>query len=61
MMLTDAEDVEADLVGELDFLHEITEPLRRADDLTAVRIRSGLRERIDTDLHAKWAGELSND
>jgi hypothetical protein len=28
MMLTDAEDIETDLIGELDLLDEVTQPLR---------------------------------
>ena len=40
MMLADAEHLEADLVGELDLLDQVAQPLRRIED-TAAR-RSGV-------------------
>ena len=46
MVLPDAEHVETDLLGELDLLHEIVQPLLRAD-LAVARVR----EREDADLH----------
>ena len=46
VVLADAEDVEPDLVGELDLLHQIAQPLRR------VGAGTELRERVDPDLHA---------
>ena len=48
MVLSDPEDVEPDLVGELDLLDEFAQTLLRAD-----RAVSRVREREDADLHAR--------
>ena len=47
VMLSDAEDVEPEPVGELDLLHQVAKPLCRVDALPARRIRPQLRERVD--------------
>ena len=39
VMLSDAEDIEAEPVGELDLLHQVSQPLCRVDGLSARRIR----------------------
>ena len=39
VVLADAEDVEPDLVGELDLLDQVAQPLRRVDRVPARRIR----------------------
>ena len=48
MVLSDPENVEPHLVGELDLLHEVAETLLRVD-LTVARVR----EREDADLHGR--------
>jgi len=53
-MLTDAEDVESYLVGELDLFEEIAEPLRRSDGL----VRE-LREGVDAELDRPTVTTLS--
>jgi hypothetical protein len=50
-MFTDAENVEADLVGELNFFKQILHTLDRPQAETRCRIRDGRREAIDADLH----------
>jgi hypothetical protein len=47
VMLSDAEDVEPEPVGELDLLHQVAKPLRRVDCVPARRIRAEFRERVD--------------
>jgi len=49
-MLADAVDVEADLVGELDLLHQTAESLGRGDRLARDRVRRHLREAIEAEL-----------
>ena len=51
MVLADAEDVEADLVGQLDLLNQVAQPLSSADHLAAAGIGRDLAERIDPELH----------
>ena len=51
VMLADAEDVEPDLVGELDLLDQVAEPLTRADGRPGRRIRGRLAEGVDAELH----------
>ena len=45
MVLADAEDVEADFVGELDLLHEVLHSLRGGDVVAA------FDERVDAEFH----------
>ena len=54
VMLADAEHLEADLVGQLDLLHEIAQPLRRARDPPGGRVRRVLDEGIDADFHGTF-------
>jgi hypothetical protein len=51
VMLADAEHFEADLIGELDLVHQIAEPLRRRQRLSGGRVRRVLDKRVDADLH----------
>ena len=46
-----AEDVEPDLVGELDLLDQVAQPLRRRDRPPCRRVGRELREGIETELH----------
>lgn len=55
MVLADAEDVEPDLVGELDLLDEMLQPLRGAAE-AAVGLRRGFREGVDAELDQGTAG-----
>jgi hypothetical protein len=45
VVLADAEDVEADLVGERDLLDDLLDPLGRADP------RADIRERVHAEFH----------
>ena len=51
MVLADAEDVEAGLIGELDLLHEVTQTLRGADGPPGLRVGRHVRESIDAKFH----------
>ena len=51
VMLPHAEDVEADLLGQLRLLDEVAHPLLRADHVPVERVFLELRERVDPDLH----------
>ena len=51
VVLADAEHVEPDLVGELDLLDQVAQPLLRADHVPVERVLLKLRERVDPDLH----------
>jgi hypothetical protein len=51
VMLAHAEHVETHLIGQLDLLHEVAEPLRVVDHLTGHGVGRALRERVDADLH----------
>jgi hypothetical protein len=48
MVLTDAEDVEADLVGQLDLLEEVVQPLCRGD------LRTDVGEGVETEFHRRF-------
>ena len=52
VMFTDAEDIQAELVGELDLLQQIPHPLLGADRLPGLRVGVELCEGVETDLHA---------
>ena len=51
-MLADAEDVEADLIGELDLLHEIAEALGRIDAPPGFRVGAHLGKGVNAQFHA---------
>ena len=51
-MFTDAEDVQAELVGELDLLQQVPHPLLGTDRLPGLRVGVELREGVEADLHA---------
>ena len=51
VMLADAEHLQADLIGQLDLLHQVAQPLRRARGLPGGRVRRVLDEGIDADFH----------
>ena len=56
VMFTDAEDIEAELVGELDLLQQVPHPLLGADRLPRLGVGVELREGVETDLHAlRWS------
>src|SRR5918999_1043792 len=50
-MLAETEDVEADLLGELDLLEQVPDPLGRGEHPRGLRIRIQLRECEHADLH----------
>ena len=50
MVLADAEDVEAHLVGVRDLIQQVAKPLRGAAH--DVRVTDGRREAVDADLHS---------
>ena len=52
VVLADAEDVEPDLVGELDLLEQVAEPLRGRDRPARPRVGRELREGVDAELHS---------
>ena len=52
VVLTDAEDVQPDPVGELDLLDEVAQPLLDADQLAGARVGCHLAEGVDAELHA---------
>src|ERR1700704_5979242 len=52
VMLADAEDVEAHLVGELDLLHQVAEPLPGAARSARGWVGVYLREAVDPEFHA---------
>ncbi len=52
VVLADAEDVETDLIGQLDLLHQVSEPLDGVDPLAGQRIRGIFDKRIDPEFHA---------
>jgi hypothetical protein len=49
MVLADAENIEADLVGVHDFVDQVAQPLRRTEGAAAVGVRRS--EAVDADLH----------
>ena len=51
VMFTDAEDVQAELVGELDLLQQVPHPLLGTDRLPGLRVGVELREGVEADLH----------
>ena len=53
MVLADPEDVEPDLLGELDLLQEVAQPLRLACGEAAGRVRRDVGERVEADLHGE--------
>ena len=57
-MLSDPEDVEADLVCELDLLEQVAQPLLRADGSPRCRIAAKLRKGVDPDLHNPGSTEV---
>jgi hypothetical protein len=59
VMLSDPEDVEADVVRELDLLNEVSKALLRADSLPA-RASAQFREGVDPDLHGHVLSARSN-
>jgi hypothetical protein len=52
MVLADAVDVEADLIGEDDLFQQVVQPLRRVGALARQRILRGFRKTVD----AKFQG-----
>jgi len=53
VVFADAEDVEADLVGEGDFVDEIVHALGGREDEAAGRIGNGGGEAVDAELHVR--------
>ena len=58
-MLADAEHLQADLIGQLDLLHQVAQPLRRAQDLPGGRVRRVLDEGIDANFHGGFQASLA--
>jgi hypothetical protein len=52
VVLADADDVEADLVGELDLLQQVAQALARADATRRRMVGREVSEGVDADLHA---------
>ena len=52
MVLADAENLEAHLVGQFDLLKEITQPLGGVDGLSGRGIGGGFREGVNAEFHA---------
>jgi hypothetical protein len=50
-MLADPEYFEAHLIGKLDLLHEIAQPLHRIEQLARGRIGGVFNERVDANFH----------
>jgi hypothetical protein len=53
VMLAQPEEVEAELVGELDLLDEVLQPLLRADDLAGDRVLADVAECIEAEFHCR--------
>jgi hypothetical protein len=51
MVLAEAEDLEADLVGEFDLLDEVAQPLGWPDTTAADRIGADVGEGIQSEVH----------
>jgi hypothetical protein len=51
MMFADPEDIKADLIGKLDLLNQVSQPLRRGKRAPGGGIRRILDERVDTEFH----------
>ena len=51
VVLADAEDVEADLVGQLDLLEQVGQPPLLGDRLAGLRIGRAVGERVEAELH----------
>jgi hypothetical protein len=51
VVLADGEDVEPELIGQLDLLHQVAHPLLGTDAAVGRRIGLELGERVDADLH----------
>ncbi|HEY6068242.1 MAG TPA: hypothetical protein VIU81_06060 [Gaiellaceae bacterium] len=51
-MLADAVDLEPDLVGQPDLLHQVTHARACRRHLPGLRVGSQFRERVDANLHA---------
>ncbi len=51
MVLPDAENVQADLVGKLDLLEQVAHPLGSPQLGAGHRVHAGLGEGIDADFH----------
>ena len=49
VVLADSEDVQPDLIGVLDLLDQVAQPIRRRDLAAGVGVRG--REAVDADLH----------
>ena len=51
MMLADYKDIEPDLIGELDLLHEIEKSSLRCNYLAGPGVRRRFREGVDAEFH----------
>ena len=54
MVFADAIDVEAELVGELDLLHQVAESLTRPDLLPGGGVERGFRKGVQPEFHGAW-------
>jgi hypothetical protein len=52
VMLAQAEHVEPDLVGKLDLLNQVLQPLRRAYSVPGLGVGADIAERVETEFHA---------
>ena len=50
-MLAEAEEFQAELIGEFDLLDEVAEPFRRPDLVARDRIRADIGECVETEFH----------
>jgi len=56
MMLAHAEDVQTDLIGQLDLLEQIAQPLGGAHGQTGSRVWGRFSKGVDADLHWRFEG-----
>ncbi len=59
VVLADSEDIEPDLVGELDLLDQVAQPLRRRRRPPRLGVGRHLREGVDAEFHAPAVGVRS--
>ena len=52
VVLADPVDVEADLIGQLDLIEQVSKPLADVDLASRRRIEARLGERVESDFHA---------
>jgi hypothetical protein len=51
MVFADPKNIEANLIGQLNFLEQVLHSIHWGKDLPCDRVRNGRREAVDSDLH----------